>query len=306
MRGYILFLIIGLLFLAGCNNGDSSTGRTIQEVQEVNNPTPEPEPVAETPKEEVVQPKIQTPKIKEEKLEVHFIDVGYGDAILFKKNKDTILVDCGRSDEPIFNYLNKLKISDVDLLITSIPLKEHVGGCDRVLRNLVVHKVMDNGRSPHDEVFEEYLTYRGESSYNVIKKGDKMNIGDIQITVLGANNRIEKENSNPVILKVSYGDIDFLLSSDCNEECENKLPLGMQSEIFKVSNHGSLLSNSYEFISKVSPEVSIISVSADNQYKNPKQALLDRLSETDIYRTDLHGTIIVTTDGKTYDVKIEK
>ena len=107
-------------------------------------------------------------------------------------------------------------------------------------------------------------------------------------------------------MKLSYDDIDFLLTSDCDLECEKKLPAGLQSEILKVSNHGSLLTTGNEFISKVSSEVAVISVSEKNQYNNPKQQVIDRLSKSDIYRTDLDGTVTVETNGKTYSVKTEK
>ena len=307
MRGFCLILVIGLLLIVGCNRGDSATGKAVQQIEEVKQP--EPVPVVEEQKVEEVKPKeVIKPKPVEKKLEVHFIDVGYGDAILFKYDKDIILVDCGRTDEAIYDYLSKIKVSDIDLLITTVPLKEHIGGCDRVLRNLSVHKVVDNGRSPSDEDFENYLKYRGGTAYSVIDKGDELSVGDIKISVLGANNRLEDTKSNSVVMKVSYGDIDFLLASDCNDECESKLLLGkiMQSEIFKVASHGSMLSNSYEFIFKINPEVSIITSSNDNRYKNLQQTVLDRLSASDVYRTDLHGTIIITTNGKTYNVKTEK
>ncbi|MBS3150138.1 hypothetical protein J4455_05650 [Candidatus Woesearchaeota archaeon] len=309
MRGFWLFLIIGLLLIAGCNRGDSATGKAVQELEEVKEVQPQPiEEVKEKPEE--VKPQVTTPakpKPKEKQLEVHFIDVGYGDAILLKEENNVILVDCGRSDDIIYNYLKKLNVNDIDLLIVTVPTKEHVGGCDKVLKNFNVKKLLDNGRSPKTEVYEDYSELIDEAgSYDVAHSGDEYTFGNANLNIVGSNNREEKDNSNVVVLKVSYNDIDFLLTSDCDEVCEKKLPIGIQAEIFKVANHGSLLSTSYDFVTRVSPKISVITVDQDNQYSNPKQQVLDRLSGTTIYRNDIHGTIIVKTNGKTYSVDTEK
>ena len=302
---YIIFLIVALFLISSCNRGDSTTGKIVKEVEPVIEEPKAPDIIKEESKKEETKP-IEKSKIEPEALEAHFIDVGYGDAILFKEGKNVVLVDCGRTDDAIYNYLKEQNINDIDLLITTVPTKEHIGGCDRVLRNFNVANVMDNGRSPDTKEYKDYDEYSRKERYNFAKKGDQIKVGDIKISILASNNRIEQDNSNVVVMKVSYGDVDFLLASDCDRECESRLPVGLQSEIFKVASHGSLVSNSYEFISKISPEVSIITVNVDNKYSNPKQQVLDRLSQSEIYRTDLHGTIIVKTDGKKYSVKTEK
>jgi len=45
-----------------------------------------------------------------------------------------------------------------------------------------------------------------------------------------------------------------------------------------------------------------------NSYGHPHEETIELLAEYDIdvYRTDISGTIVVTTDGKTYDVTTEK
>jgi competence protein ComEC len=57
----------------------------------------------------------------------------------------------------------------------------------------------------------------------------------------------------------------------------------------------------------VSPEISVIEVGAGNDYGHPHQKTLDRLQKVSkVYRTDLDGTITVTTDGSSYSVSAEK
>ena len=56
------------------------------------------------------------------------------------------------------------------------------------------------------------------------------------------------------------------------------------------------------------PEYAIISVGKDNEYYHPHQVTIDKLERlnTKIYRTDLEGTIIVTSDGNNIEVKTIK
>lgn len=80
------------------------------------------------------------------------------------------------------------------------------------------------------------------------------------------------------------------------------------AEILKVGHHGSRTSSSPTFLAKVKPEVAVIMAGAKNSYGHPHKETLDKFeqSKTKVYRTDLDGTIVVTTDGKKYEVTTVK
>ena len=46
----------------------------------------------------------------------------------------------------------------------------------------------------------------------------------------------------------------------------------------------------------------------DNKYGHPHRETLETYTKMgiDIYRTDIYGDIIITTDGQTYDININK
>ena len=75
-----------------------------------------------------------------------------------------------------------------------------------------------------------------------------------------------------------------------------------------MGHHGSKSSTSPGFLSRVNPEVAVISVGAGNTYGHPAAETLDKLQAAGVkaYRTDLNGNIIVTTDGKTYSFTTQK
>ncbi len=63
-------------------------------------------------------------------------------------------------------------------------------------------------------------------------------------------------------------------------------------DVLKVGHHGSKTSSSEEFINKINPKYSIISVGTNNRYGHPNQEVLDNLGDSKIYRTDKDGSIM--------------
>ncbi len=117
-------------------------------------------------------------------------------------------------------------------------------------------------------------------------------------------------NDNSVVLRISYGTMDFLMTGDLNNAGEEALLRSgypLDAEILKVGHHGSSSSTSPAFLSRVHPEMAIISVGADNPYGHPHAETLDSLKRygVTVFRTDPDGTIFVRSDGMSYSVKTE-
>ena len=77
------------------------------------------------------------------------------------------------------------------------------------------------------------------------------------------------------------------------------LDKNLKSDLLKLGHHGSRDSSSAQFLRRVNPNFGVISVGKNNDYHHPHQVTLDKLKRLDIniYRTDLDGTIIVSSDG---------
>jgi len=92
-------------------------------------------------------------------LELHFIDVGYGDSLLIKSPGGRYtLIDAGypRSSEALLDYLKERKVNCLDYLIITHPHPDHLGAAVEVLNKFQVHNLRDNGQ-PIDQ-FDERLT----------------------------------------------------------------------------------------------------------------------------------------------------
>ena len=77
----------------------------------------------------------------------------------------------------------------------------------------------------------------------------------------------------------------------------------VDSDVLKVSHHGSKTSSIEEFVRAVSPDVAIISAGRKNRYGHPHQEVMDRLRQfgIKILRTDEEGDIRFVTNGVDFD-----
>ena len=110
-------------------------------------------------------------------------------------------------------------------------------------------------------------------------------------------------NANSIVVRLDYGDFSMLLMGDAEEQSEQRMlskDVDLNAKILKVGHHGSKYATSAAFLSRVNPQVSIISDGEWNRYGHPAQAVLDRLKAANakVYRTDLQGEISITTNGK--------
>ena len=74
-------------------------------------------------------------------------------------------------------------------------------------------------------------------------------------------------------------------------------------DFLKVGHHGSNTSSSKQFIDKIKPKYSLISVGKKNRYGHPKDSVLDILKNSKIYRTDLDGSIEIKLNKNRYKIK---
>ena len=249
------------------------------------------------------------------KLTAYFLDVGQGDSALFFYEGKTILVDAGEYEmgDRVVGELLSRGVTRIDLLVATHPHSDHIGGMQTVIETFPVGKVLDTGLphpSPAYEHFLETIEQR-RIPYLVAEQGQTVDIDpSLRIVVLSPpkDQSADDLNANSIVLRISYGVIDFLMTGDLGKEEEDALiqtGYTIEAEILKVGHHGSSSSTSPAFLARVRPETAVISVGEDNPYGHPHtetMALLEK-SGVVVYRTDRDGTILVRSDGMSYFVK---
>ena len=266
--------------------------------------------------------------------QVHFIDVGQGDAIAIRfSNGKTMLIDSGTKEykHKLQYYLDNVvldKTKTLDYVLLTHPDVDHSGNMEFILNN---YNVKEFFRPEIYEVFEnktpycENLTYRQiiqtlnkleiptkfSSEQSLSSDGININI----LSVLGTYHdlgRIETNEFSPTII-IEDNNTKILLAGDTSSETEDKLLRKYPSEmldvdILKLSHHGSKYSNSYEFLEVTSPKIAVACCGV-NTYGHPANDTVQRLLEYDknnekdlfsnYYTTLDDGNIVITFDNNT-------
>jgi len=251
-------------------------------------------------------------------LVIHFIDVGQGDASFVQlPDGNNLLIDTGSpaAGPKLSEYLKSLHITKINHLILTHPHDDHIGGIFNVLSEFSVDALYDNGFSNFNSaLYFDYVTAvrKDLSRYNIMQAGESLHIGEVKLEVLNPLlPPIGNINHDSIVLRLKFKNMNIFFSGDLGTPGEQRLlktSPDLKSQILKVAHHGENDALSGEFLDMVKPETGIISVSLLNKYARPHAAVLTRLSERNIkvYRTDLAGTVIITTDGNTYSVSTEK
>ena len=242
---------------------------------------------------------------------VHFIDVDQGDAIYIKTPSQNILIDAGERGNIVVDYLTKLNVTSLDLVIGTHPHDDHIGGLINVFQHIKVKEVIDPGIVHTSRTFEDYLTLIDEKGIKFTegRAGMKRKLDDnTLLEILHPTTPNSGDlNGSSIVTKLTFGDMSFLFTGDADTSSEKEiLSLGydVRSTILKVGHHGSSASTSDDFLDAVSPEAVIIMCGTDNSYGHPHKETMEKLNDSDIaiYRTDIDGNIVVSTDGQTYEV----
>jgi competence protein ComEC len=246
-------------------------------------------------------------QINKNTLQVHFINVGQGDSILIQVNNKNLLIDSGpnKSEDKLKKYLKKLNISKFDYIIATHPHEDHIGNMSYIINNFDVLNFyapkVENSTKAFETMVESLI--RKDLKIKVLKANIKsIDLGkNIVVDVFSPlSNSYEDLNNYSPIVKISYGNTSFLFTGDAEELSENEVlnaGFDLKCDVLKIGHHGSSSSTSENFLKASNPSIAVISVGEDNTYGHPTDTVLSRLKETKIYRTDINGNIVITSDG---------
>jgi len=253
-------------------------------------------------------------------LEVDFLDVGQGDAILIKTPyEQNILIDGGPSNKILSELGRNLAFFDknLDLVILTHPHSDHVDGLIEVLRRYKVKKILITGVVHTSPDYEAFLQEIDKQKIETEKAAGPKDISlgnDLDLKILYpfddiSQKKFEDLNDSSIVAKLSYKQNSFLFTGDAGVIVEKDLianKVDLQANVLKIGHHGSKYATSQEFLDMVKPQDAVISVGKNNDFGHPHLRTLDNLQkrQIEILRTDYLGTIALVSDG--IDVKIKK
>ena len=254
----------------------------------------------------------------EEDLKVHVLDVGQGDSILIESPTGRrVLIDGGPDGSLLQGRLAEHLpwwSRRIDVVILTHPSADHLIGLTETLRRYDVGFVVDpqlESGTVYGQQWESVLREHSDLAVVRAERGAALDLGGgahLEILHPPPNRPFDtatEHDDNSVVAKLSYGDVSFLFAADIyspGEEFLLKSAVDVRATVLKVAHQGSRYSSSKEFLEAVSPQVAIISAGEDNRFGHPHPETLERLeslpSAPTILRTDMHGTVTLTTDGE--------
>ena len=237
--------------------------------------------------------------------EVVMFEVGEADCHLIKYpyNKNTILIDTGKNEYKIKNevipYLKSIGIKKIDYLIITHGDEDHIGGSITLINNFQVKNVILN-KGTFTDLEKELIKNLNKKKIPYQININKINISNHTIYLLN-NTKYNNENDNSIITYFTYQKYKFLYMGDASINTEDNLLENYNLNnisILKVGHHGSNTSSSKDFISQINPSISLISVGKNNIYHHPNKEVINNLSKSRIYRTDINNMVKLTINSK--------
>jgi competence protein ComEC len=198
--------------------------------------------------------------------------------------------------------------------VATHPDADHIGGLIEVLDAFIVEEIWLNGDTRTSQTYTDFRDKVnaeeawGAQVHRQAQRGNTISVSGLSFEVLHPTLPLGSDkNENSIVLKLSFGQVDFLFTGDAENDAESSmLAAGVLNnvDILKVAHHGSDTSSGQAFLSVVQPEDSIIMVGS-NSYGHPDAGTISRLEVYGtVWRTDVYGDIVVMTDGEEYSVTV--
>ncbi|MCL2321467.1 MAG: MBL fold metallo-hydrolase [Oscillospiraceae bacterium] len=257
-------------------------------------------------------------EIDNQSLKVHYIDVGQGDAMLVQYNGKNMLIDSGSksSSDKILTYLDDLNIKTIDIVVATHPNEDHMGNMAAIVKKYSVLSFYAPKVTVNQYFFESLVTELNNKKLKItpVYAGSSINFDpNIKISVFWPEENKTYTNLNDycIVMSLKYGNNSFLFTGDVESANEKKIlqyGYDVEADVLKVAHHGSKTSSSKEFLDAVNGKYAIIEVGLNNPYGHPSKTTIDELTSRGykIYRTDLNGSIVVTSNGNTIKISTNK
>lgn len=241
-------------------------------------------------------------------LYVHMIDCGQGDCFLFEFNDKYALIDCGpkSSAENVLTYLKKENVDKLEFIVGTHQHEDHLGGAYSIISNYECGTFYMPKISKDLVTTDWYIQLMSKIKKDKIPVenpvvNEEFLLGNVVFRVVGQLNSKQAKvdlNNYSTVIKVSYGDMDILMTGDAEGKVEKSMlsaNILSECEILKVGHHGAETSTSEKFLQTIDPDYALISCETGNKYKHPREETMEKLKKYDVkvFRTDEQGTVVV-------------
>lgn len=256
-------------------------------------------------------PNAERPAEPANELELHFLDVGQGDAVLIRAPSGrSVLYDGGPDGERLLPLLDSAGVTSLELVIASHNHADHIGGLVEVIERYRPRFVLENGIPHTTRTYERFLRALVAAGSQILEPTRRtIMLDSVRLVILPPpGDPALGQNDNSVGLRVEFGEFSATMFGDA-EPRQHDWWLRTHPDWFgpvhvhKASHHGSAIGDTQAMLGVLRPGVVVIGVGADNRYGHPHPDMLALYRDVGaaVYRTDVHGTvrILAREDGTT-------
>jgi competence protein ComEC len=244
----------------------------------------------------------------DQNLHVWFLNLGHSNAVLVQSpNGAQILVDGGRFPSRLLTALgDRMPFTDreIEVLVITQPDEFEFGALPAVLARYDIGVAITNGQPNVGEAFGALQEQLSVYEMIIASAGYNLDVDDgLRLEILNPQAQPDLGDSlddNALVLRFTYGDVSFLLTSDLSQEGQTALlesgiwPL---ATVMQLPKHGGIRSLNDAFLNAVQPQLVVLQSDRANRLGDPNPDTLAKLGDTPILRTDEGGTIHLWTDG---------
>lgn len=262
--------------------------------------------------------------------QISMIDVGQGDSIFLqdKFDRKNVLIDVGgrldinptekwrerisnsNASRTVIPYIKSQGVGRIDILVLTHAHEDHMGDLLEISKEFKIKEIWITEGALNSKALVEKLK-KTKTKVKLVKPGDKINIFSSYIEVISPLKKGDGGNDDSIVLYGKLLNKYFLFTGDLEEEGEreivneySKLPV----DVLKAGHHGSRTSSSKQFIELIKPKYALISCGINNRYKHPNKETLEifEKNNVEVFRTDLHGQIVLRKKGKQLNIQMIK
>lgn len=242
-------------------------------------------------------------------LHIWLLDAGHSNAVLLQSPGGAqVLVDGGRFPSRLLTAIgDRLPFNDreIELLVITTPDEFQFGALPAVLNRYSTGTVLVNGQPNLSAAYTELQTALAGREVLQVRAGYSIEIDDgLRIEILNPENPPaigEDMGDGALVLKVSYGEVSFLLTGQLSTAGQEAILASEQdvtATVLQLPRQGTARSLDEDFLARVQPSLAIVQADIANRRGDPNPDVLALLPENvPVWRTDQQGAIHLWTDG---------
>nr|WP_297171301.1 ComEC/Rec2 family competence protein [uncultured Agathobaculum sp.] len=238
--------------------------------------------------------------------EVHFVDVGQGDASLLLSGGEAVLIDAGtaQTGDALVRYLKSLGVTELYAAVASHPHADHIGGMTQVLNAFPVEHFYMGPETQNTTTYNNMLDALESQGIRptIPAMGETLSFSSgATLTFVGPADDVPADslNNRSLIALFSTGAQRVLFMGDAEAPAEQSLLAhhpDLSCDVLKVGHHGAATSSTEDFLRAIQPSTAVICCGADNDYGHPSEQTLQNLSLAgvdDVRITAEDGTVVL-------------